>query len=175
MLAFCVVCSVGMQRPTGHHASVQEGWDGPALLVFSDGRKIGARLDRNGLRPARFWRTRDDVIYVASEVGVLGDVLTRATDVVAKGRLGPGQTVVANLDDGTFKTNAEVAQEVAASAPYGEWMRGSKHLSEVRTSCVLAHNLSAIILHLHTVLSQRLFTLQSYGTLGFAATQDANS
>ena len=62
---------------------LQEGWDGPALLVFSDGRKIGARLDRNGLRPARFWRTKDDVIYVASEVGVLGDVLTGARSTCA--------------------------------------------------------------------------------------------
>lgn len=50
------------------YEGLQEGWDGPALLVFSDGDKIGARLDRNGLRPARFWRTNDDVIYVASEV-----------------------------------------------------------------------------------------------------------
>lgn len=48
---------------------LQEGWDGPALLVFSDGKRVGARLDRNGLRPARFWRTADDTIYVASEVG----------------------------------------------------------------------------------------------------------
>jgi hypothetical protein len=47
---------------------LQEGWDGPALLVFSDGNKVGARLDRNGLRPARFWRTKDDMIYIASEV-----------------------------------------------------------------------------------------------------------
>ena len=51
------------------YEGLQEGWDGPALLVFSDGDKIGARLDRNGLRPARFWRTNDDVIYVASEAG----------------------------------------------------------------------------------------------------------
>lgn len=49
---------------------LQEGWDGPALLVFSDGKRVGARLDRNGLRPARFWRTADDTIYVASEVRV---------------------------------------------------------------------------------------------------------
>lgn len=47
---------------------IQEGWDGPALIVFSDGKKVGARLDRNGLRPARFWQTKDDLIYVASEV-----------------------------------------------------------------------------------------------------------
>ena len=51
------------------YEGLQEGWDGPALLVFSDGEKIGARLDRNGLRPARFWQTNDDYIYVASEVG----------------------------------------------------------------------------------------------------------
>jgi glutamate synthase (ferredoxin) len=109
---------------------LQEGWDGPALLVFSDGRKVGARLDRNGLRPARFWRTSDDVIYVASEVGVLGDVLTGAADVVAKGRLGPGQMVVADLADGTFKTNAELAREAAAAAPYAEWLSTSRHLSD---------------------------------------------
>jgi len=51
------------------YEGLQEGWDGPALLVFSDGERIGARLDRNGLRPARFWATNDDYIYVASEVG----------------------------------------------------------------------------------------------------------
>ncbi len=50
------------------YEGLQEGWDGPALLVFSDGKRVGARLDRNGLRPARFWRTKDDMIYVASEV-----------------------------------------------------------------------------------------------------------
>lgn len=51
-----------------YYEGLQEGWDGPALLVFSDGNKVGARLDRNGLRPARFWETNDDVVYVASEV-----------------------------------------------------------------------------------------------------------
>jgi glutamate synthase (ferredoxin) len=84
------------------YEGLQEGWDGPALLVFSDGRRIGARLDRNGLRPARFWRTADDTIYVASEVGVLGDVISNASNVVAKGRLGPGQTVLADIVSGDF-------------------------------------------------------------------------
>ena len=64
------------------YAGQQEAWDGPALLVFSDGRTVGARLDRNGLRPARFWRTSDGFLYVASEVGVFGDVLTNAENVV---------------------------------------------------------------------------------------------
>lgn len=85
------------------YEGLQEGWDGPALLVFSDGRRIGARLDRNGLRPARFWRTADDTIYVASEVGVLGDEITNASNVVAKGRLGPGQMVLADIVSGDFK------------------------------------------------------------------------
>lgn len=84
------------------YEGLQEGWDGPALLVFSDGRRIGARLDRNGLRPARFWRTSDDTIYVASEVGVLGDVISNASNVVAKGRLGPGQMVLADIVSGDF-------------------------------------------------------------------------
>lgn len=102
---------------------MQEGWDGPALLVFSDGKSIGARLDRNGLRPARFWRTSDDMVYVASEVGVLGDVLTNAGNVVAKGRLGPGQMVCANLEAGTFSENTEIAKRVASQAPYAEWVK----------------------------------------------------
>jgi hypothetical protein len=172
--------------PTHHHTTTppppsptksQEGWDGPALLVFSDGKRVGARLDRNGLRPARFWRTADDTIYVASEVGgclcvcvfcvcflcvcflcvfcacvccssvrwlvrgrasgtlvflrlllthscavpaagttgpcppplsktpkvgVLGDEISNAKNVVAKGRLGPGQMVVADIEAGSF-------------------------------------------------------------------------
>jgi hypothetical protein len=104
---------------------LQEGWDGPALLVFSDGKKIGARLDRNGLRPARFWRTADDTIYVASEVGVLGDVLTNAGNVVAKGRLGPGQTVCADLETGKFAQNAEVSKAAAARFPYKKWVASS--------------------------------------------------
>ena len=104
---------------------LQEGWDGPALLVFSDGKKIGARLDRNGLRPARFWRTADDTIYVASEVGVLGDVLTNAGNVVAKGRLGPGQMVCADLEAGTFAENDAISRDVAARRPYKKWVQSS--------------------------------------------------
>ncbi len=64
-----------------YYEGLQEGWDGPALIVFSDGDKVGARLDRNGLRPARFWLTSDDMVYVASEVGVFGDVITNAGDI----------------------------------------------------------------------------------------------
>lgn len=114
---------------------LQEGWDGPALLVFSDGQKVGARLDRNGLRPARFWRTADDMVYVASEVGVLGDVLTNADNIVAKGRLGPGQMVCADLLDGTFRENKEIAEDVATRVPYGEWLKScARRLSDMGAS-----------------------------------------
>jgi len=108
-----------------YYEGLQEGWDGPALLVFSDGKKVGARLDRNGLRPARFWRTSDDVIYVASEVGVLGDVITNAGNVVAKGRLGPGQMVVADLQGGQFYENADISRTIAKRQPYKQWLQAS--------------------------------------------------
>lgn len=117
---------------------MQEGWDGPALLVFSDGKKVCARLDRNGLRPARFWRTADDTIYVASEVGVLGDVLSNAKNIVAKGRLGPGQMVCADLEAGAFQENTAIAKDVASKAPYGDWIKASgRRLSEMNASQVL--------------------------------------
>eukprot|EP00879_Flechtneria_rotunda_P013236 GHRR01013821.1.p1 GENE.GHRR01013821.1~~GHRR01013821.1.p1 ORF type:complete len:818 (+),score=242.98 GHRR01013821.1:285-2456(+) len=107
------------------YEGLQEGWDGPALLVFSDGKRVGARLDRNGLRPARFWRTADDTIYVASEVGVLGDVISNAANVVAKGRLGPGQMVCADLEAGTFAENAAISRAVATKQPYKQWLSQS--------------------------------------------------
>ena len=113
-------------------SGLQEAWDGPALLVFSDGKTLGARLDRNGLRPARFWRTSDGMVYVASEVGVLGDVLTNAANVVAKGRLGPGQMVTVDLASGTFKENTQVAREVAAAQPYATW---NKQVQRLPSGC----------------------------------------
>ncbi len=117
---------------------MQEGWDGPALLVFSDGEKVGARLDRNGLRPARFWRTSDDMIYVASEVGVLGDVFDNAANIVAKGRLGPGQMVCADMINGTFKENTQIAKDVAGASPYSEWVASSSRtLTSLNASKVL--------------------------------------
>jgi glutamate synthase (ferredoxin) len=121
-----------------YYEGLQEGWDGPALLVFSDGKKVGCRLDRNGLRPARFWQTKDDMVYVASEVGVLGDVLSNAENIVAKGRLGPGQMVCADLTEGTFRTNTEIARDVATRAPYAEWVKScARKLSEMNASKVL--------------------------------------
>ncbi len=111
-----------------YYAGMQEAWDGPALLVFTDGKKLGCRLDRNGLRPARFWRTSDDYIYVASEVGVLGDAISNAANIVAKGRLGPGMMIQADLETGAFQENTEVAKEVAARLDYKEFLKDTMFL-----------------------------------------------
>jgi Glutamate synthase domain 1 len=81
---------------------MQEAWYGPALLFLCEGNQLGARLDSYGLRPARFWRTSDDYIYVASEVGVFGDVLSNASNVVSKGSLGPGMMIYADMGTGEF-------------------------------------------------------------------------
>lgn len=110
-----VVCSI----------DCQEGWDGPALLVFSFGKKVSTRLDRNGLQPARYWQKDDGTIYVASEVSMLNDILDSAPNVITKGRIGPGQMVVADLGAGTFMENEDVAKEVGTDAQYGEWLEPS--------------------------------------------------
>ncbi len=99
-----------------YQSCLMEPWDGPALVVFADGRYTGAALDRNGLRPARYLLTRD-VVVVASEAGVL-DVLER--DVVRRGRLGPGEMVAVDLASGKFMEN--IRQQLASRHPYREWV-----------------------------------------------------
>eukprot|EP00210_Caulerpa_lentillifera_P005313 g5076.t1 len=113
------------------YEGLQEGWDGPALVVFSDGIRIGARLDRNGLRPARYWETSDGYAYVASEVGVLNDVVSNAKNVVVKGRLGPGQMVYVDLESGSFLEHAEVSRAMATTNPYKQWMSKSRWLGDL--------------------------------------------
>jgi glutamate synthase (ferredoxin) len=103
-----------------YYSGLQEAWDGPALLVFSDGRKVGAALDRNGLRPARYCITKDDYIVVASEAGV---VPFPEAKIVEKGRLGPGQMIAVDLETQEVLKNWEIKQRVAKQHPYGEWLR----------------------------------------------------
>ncbi|KAK9290496.1 hypothetical protein L1049_008666 [Liquidambar formosana] len=102
-----------------YYKGQMEAWDGPALLLFSDGKTVGACLDRNGLRPARYWRTVDNVVYVASEVGVLP---MDESKVIAKGRLGPGMMITVDLLSGQVYENTEVKKRVALSNPYGKWV-----------------------------------------------------
>ncbi|MEL7007473.1 MAG: glutamate synthase-related protein [Cyanobacteria bacterium J06629_2] len=103
-----------------YHSGQQEPWDGPALLVFSDGKTVGAALDRNGLRPARYTITKDGYVVVGSETGVVN---IPAEDVVEKGRLGPGQTIVVDLQTKEVLRNWKVKQRVAQANPYGDWIK----------------------------------------------------
>ncbi len=108
------------------HSAVMEPWDGPACVAFTDGTQIGAVLDRNGLRPGRWWRTKDDVVVLASEVGVL-DI--PAGDVVAKGRLQPGRMFLLDTAEGRIIADDEVKGALAAEHPYDDWLHaGLIHL-----------------------------------------------
>jgi len=102
------------------HGGLLEAWDGPALLVYSDGKSIGASLDRNGLRPARYSITKDGTVYMMSETGVVPDL--KESDIIEKGRLGPGQMINVDLETGKFKDNIAIKSEIASRHPYGEWM-----------------------------------------------------
>jgi glutamate synthase (NADPH) large chain len=101
------------------HAAMMEPWDGPASVAFTDGEVIGAVLDRNGLRPSRYWVTDDDLVVMASEVGVI-DV--DPSKVVAKGRLQPGKMFLIDTRAGRIVADEEIKAELAALHPYGEWL-----------------------------------------------------
>lgn len=101
------------------HASMMEPWDGPASVTFTDGKVIGAVLDRNGLRPSRYWVTDDDLVVMASEVGVI-DV--DPSKVVAKGRLQPGKMFLIDTDAGRIIGDDEIKATLAGEHPYGEWL-----------------------------------------------------
>ncbi|APU22353.1 glutamate synthase large subunit [Actinoalloteichus sp. GBA129-24] len=101
------------------HASLMEPWDGPACVTFSDGTLVGAVLDRNGLRPARWWRTADDRVVLASEAGVL-DIAPE--QVVAKGRLQPGRMFLIDTEAGVIVDDDQVKSSLAAERPYAEWL-----------------------------------------------------
>src|SRR5579883_1306875 len=103
-----------------YHACLMEPWDGPAALAFSDGVTVAATLDRNGLRPARYVITADDLCIMASEVGVV-DLPPEA--IVEKGRLGPGQMIAVDTERGVLLRNDEIKRRVAEQQPYGEWVR----------------------------------------------------
>ncbi|WP_285471852.1 glutamate synthase large subunit [Actinoplanes sp. NBRC 101535] len=101
------------------HASMMEPWDGPASVAFTDGTIIGAVLDRNGLRPGRWWHTTDGLVVLGSEAGVV-DV--EPADVVAKGRLQPGKMFLVDTDAGRIVHDDEIKAELAAAEPYADWL-----------------------------------------------------
>jgi glutamate synthase (NADPH/NADH) large chain len=102
-----------------YHASLMEPWDGPAAVAFTDGSVIGAVLDRNGLRPARYWVTDDGMVVLASEVGVL-DV--PSSKVVRKGRLQPGRMFLVDTEAGRIVDDDEIKDALAAEHPYSAWL-----------------------------------------------------
>jgi glutamate synthase (NADPH/NADH) large chain len=105
------------------HASFMEPWDGPASISFTDGKLIGATLDRNGLRPSRYCLTTDDRVIMASETGVL----PIAPELIKeKGRLQPGKMFVVDLENGRIISDEELKQQVCSQKPYGEWINKYK-------------------------------------------------
>jgi glutamate synthase (NADPH) large chain len=110
-----------------YNAALMEPWDGPAAIAFTNGRQIGATLDRNGLRPARYIVTRDDRIIMASEVGVLP---VAEEDIVVKWRLQPGKMLLVDLEEGRLIPDEELKATLAKSHPYGEWLHRTQMVLE---------------------------------------------
>jgi glutamate synthase (ferredoxin) len=102
------------------HGCLMEPWDGPAAVAFTDGVRIGATLDRNGLRPNRYYVTKDGLVVMASEVGVL-DI--PAADIVEKGRLQPGRMFLVDTAQGRIIGDEEIKKEISTAQPYGAWLK----------------------------------------------------
>ncbi|MGY9074501.1 MAG: glutamate synthase large subunit [Acidimicrobiales bacterium] len=130
------------------HASMMEPWDGPASITFTDGTVVGAVLDRNGLRPSRFWVTDDGFVVLASEVGVL-DI--DQSKVVQKGRLQPGRMFLVDTAQGRIVDDEEIKSDLAHAAPYGEWLRdGLLHLNDLPPRFLLTPQHSSVIKRLRS-------------------------
>jgi len=110
-----------------YHASLMEPWDGPASIAFTDGKVIGAVLDRNGLRPSRYYVTKDDMVIMASEVGVL-DI--PAENVLVKERLHPGRIFLVDTEQGRIIDDGEIKANLASEHPYREWL--NTHVTHLR-------------------------------------------
>src|SRR5205807_335378 len=110
-----------------YHAAMMEPWDGPAAIAFTDGRQIGATLDRNGLRPARYLVTKDDRIVMASEMGVLK---IPEDQIVTKWRLQPGKMLLVDLEQGRLIPDDEIKAQLANSHPYSEWLERTQLVLE---------------------------------------------
>lgn len=110
-----------------YHAALMEPWDGPAAVVFTDGRQIGATLDRNGLRPARYIVTNDDYIIAASEAGVLP---VKEENIVRKWRLQPGRMLLLDLEEGRIISDEEIKSDIATRHPYKKWLDNTQLILE---------------------------------------------
>ncbi|MSU18355.1 MAG: glutamate synthase large subunit [Lacunisphaera sp.] len=112
-----------------YHSCLMEPWDGPAAIAFTDGKQIGAILDRNGLRPSRFYVTKDGLVVVASEAGVLD---FPAADIVQKGRIQPGRMFLVDTEQGRIIEDEEIKNEICNARPYRQWLDAHLvHLSDL--------------------------------------------
>ena len=127
-----------------YHSLLMEPWDGPATILFTDGRYAGGMLDRNGLRPARYLITKNDIMVVASEAGVLP---FDASDIREKGRLQPGKMLMIDTQEGTVKYDPELKAELANAYPYAEWLSKNRiilsNISSGRTVKYMVDNYDA--------------------------------
>ncbi|MDP3660459.1 glutamate synthase large subunit, partial [Phenylobacterium sp.] len=130
-----------------YHAALMEPWDGPAAVAFTDGRQIGATLDRNGLRPARFVITDDDTVIMASEVGVLP---VPDEKIVRKWRLQPGKMLLIDMEQGRIIEDEEIKRSLAGAEPYADWLADTQFkledLSEVEAAQTVPANDEAQLL-----------------------------
>ncbi|YBV96540.1 glutamate synthase large subunit [Phyllobacteriaceae bacterium JZ32] len=110
-----------------YHAALMEPWDGPAAVAFTDGRQIGATLDRNGLRPARYIVTDDDFVIMASEAGVLP---VDEKKIVKKWRLQPGRMLLIDMEEGRIVSDEEIKSEIAQRHPYKQWLKNTQLILE---------------------------------------------
>ena len=128
-----------------YHAALMEPWDGPASVTFCDGRIVGAVLDRNGLRPARYWVTKDQRVIFASEVGVLP---VDPANIERKGRLQPGRVFLVDIEQGRIIDDEELKSTLAAHASYGEWLNEEQvSLDELEPRTMLTPSYASVILH----------------------------
>jgi len=109
-----------------YHSCLMEPWDGPASIAFTDGTMIGAVLDRNGLRPSRYYVTKDDLVIFASEAGVLN---IAPEMIESKGRLQPGRMFLVNMEEGRIVADEEIKHQIASEHPYREWI--NQHMVEI--------------------------------------------
>lgn len=126
-----------------YHAHMMEPWDGPAAIAFTDGTQIGAVLDRNGLRPSRYWVTDEDLVVMASEAGVLD--LDPKT-IVKKGRLQPGRMFLVDTAEGRIVDDQEVKAALASAQPYAQWLKDQQlHLDDLPKTTTLTPTHASIV------------------------------
>jgi glutamate synthase (NADPH/NADH) large chain len=127
------------------HASLMEPWDGPAAVAFTDGTLIGAVLDRNGLRPARYWVSSDGLVVMASEVGVLDIEPSR---IIRKGRLQPGRMFLVDTGEGRIVEDDEIKAALSAEHPYGDWVgSGLVQLEDLPPRDMLTPRHASVVKH----------------------------